>query len=231
MKIGIIGAMEPEVQALIHMLEDVRENSVAKRTFYEGRFHGQDLVVAQCGIGKVNAAISAQIMIDLFQIDLLINTGIAGGLAPELHVGDVVLSTDAVQYDVDVTAFGHPVGKIPEMDVLYFPTLKLNDDILDGLTVPNGNLFTGRIISADLFLADQKKKDALYGHWKAKCVEMEGAAIAHVAYQNDIPCLILRSISDNANGDAGMDYDSFLNLAVENSLAILMQLLPALNND
>ena len=226
--IGIIAAMEEEMEALGDLMESRETVRRAGLDFYRGEMAGQRAVVVCSGIGKVNAAMAAQLMIDLFRAEKLINTGVAGGLDPALCVGDIVLSTDALQYDVDVTAFGYPRGQIPRMEVYAFPT----DETLRKLTVslskellPPETVHQGRIVSGDAFVSEKERKEELFRVFQGSCVEMEGAAIAQVAYKNRIPCLILRSISDNADGSAAGDYDRFKQEAIHRTVKILTALM------
>ncbi|MDO5695483.1 MAG: 5'-methylthioadenosine/adenosylhomocysteine nucleosidase [Eubacteriales bacterium] len=224
MKTGIIGAMAQEVEALTEGMESVTIREIAGRKFYVGRYHGCDVVVVESGIGKVNAAVTAQILIDRFEIRSLINTGIAGALSPRVNIGDVILSTDVAQYDVDVTAFGHAPGQIPGMAMRTWTASDFLREAAAGVQIGGGRIYAGRIITGDRFLADDTEKRHLYQLWQADCVEMEGAAIAQTASMNNIPFLVVRSISDKADGTADMDYDRFCGIASANSLAVINHL-------
>ena len=181
--------------------------------------------------GKVNAAICAQILVDRFGVDLLINTGIAGSLNAAIDIGDIVISKDAVQHDVDASTFGDPVGQVPNMDVLAFPAderlAKLAKEANEEAN-PDIHTFTGRIASGDQFIAESEVKQRITERFGADCVEMEGASIAHAAYLNKIPCVILRAISDKADNSAEMDYPAFEQKAIEHSVRLVQNLLPRL---
>ncbi len=211
-KIGIIGAMELEVEKLIEAMEDKKEIEYAKRTFYEGKLEGTDIVLARCGVGKVNAGVTVQMMVDKFGITEIINTGVAGSLNEKIDIGDIVLATNAVYHDMEAIAFGYERGQVPQMDVFEFPTSKKLVDCAEAACKkvnPDIKVFKGRIASGDQFIADKDTKNNIKKYFDPLCVEMEGAAMAHVAYLNDIGCLIIRAISDKADDSAEMDYPTF----------------------
>ncbi|SEP60528.1 adenosylhomocysteine nucleosidase [Lachnospiraceae bacterium RM5] len=222
--IGIIGAMDEEVNELKSIMTSVKLTSKAKMDFYEGMIDGKDVVVVRSGIGKVNAGICTQILIDLFNVDVVINTGIAGSLNEKIDICDIVLSTDALQHDVEAIAFGYEAGVIPRMDESVF---KADEDLVELAykkcleELPEINVYKGRVLSGDQFISDKEKKDFLVNTFKGYCTEMEGAAIAHCAYLNDVPFLIIRAISDKADGSAHMDYPAFEKLAIKNSVKLM----------
>lgn len=212
MKIGIIGAMESETAHLFEVLEDAEKTSAANLTFYEGKIGKTDTVVVKCGIGKVNAALCAQILIDRFNITHLLNTGIAGSLNNDINIGDLVVSTDAVMHDFDVGPLDYPAGQIPGMDTLAFEAdEKLRTVIADTIrrTVPEIGVYEGRIASGDQFICTAERKEWIRNTFHAECAEMEGAAIAMTAYVNHIPFVILRFISDKADESTAVDYPQF----------------------
>lgn len=222
--LGIIGAMEIEVKELCEMMENPQAQTAAGMTFYEGKIKGKDVVVVRSGIGKVNAGICSQILADRYHVDGIINTGIAGSLRNEINIGDIVLSTTAVQHDMDATGFGYQPGEIPQMGIKEFPT----DDGLRELAIqccqkanPDIQIFTGRIASGDQFISSKEKKNWIHDTFDAYCTEMEGAAIAQAAYLNQIPCLIVRAISDKADDSADMDYNEFEAKAVKQSVRLM----------
>ena len=196
-----------------------------------GILYGKEAVVVRSGIGKVNAAICTQILADHFDVDLVINTGIAGSLDAAIDIGDMVISTDAVQHDMDTSIFGDPIGQVPRMDTFAFPAdaqlvekaVRANQE-----ANPDIHTFTGRIASGDQFISSQEVKERIVTLFGAKCAEMEGAAIAHGAYLNQIPCVIVRAISDKADNSASMDYPAFEKKAIEHSIRLLEKLLPEL---
>ena len=222
--LGIIGAMEIEVNRIKEQMEDVSVTDKAGMSFFEGKWNGNDVVVVRSGIGKVNAAVCAQILVDTVHADAIINTGIAGSLKNEINIGDIVLSTDAIQHDMDAQGFGYAPGVIPQMEVSDFQA----DEKLIELAkkccaevCPDIQVFTGRVVSGDQFISDKKKKEWLSSQFEGLCAEMEGAAIAQAAYLNHVPFLIIRAISDKADDSATMDYPEFEAMAAENSVKLL----------
>lgn len=222
--LGIIGAMEIEVNRIKEQMEDVSVTDKAGMSFFEGKWNGNDVVVVRSGIGKVNAAVCAQILVDTFHADAIINTGIAGSLKNEINIGDIVLSTDAIQHDMDAQGFGYAPSVIPQMEVSDFQA----DEKLIELAkkccaevCPDIQVFTGRVVSGDQFISDKKKKEWLSSQFEGLCAEMEGAAIAQAAYLNHVPFLIIRAISDKADDSATMDYPEFEAMAAENSVKLL----------
>ena len=230
MKLGIIGAMEQEVETLLAQMEDKVAAKKAGSTFYEGKLAGLDAVVVQCGIGKVNAALCVQILCDCYGVTHVVNTGIAGSLCAELDIGDLVISADAMHHDFDCTAFGYPMGKVPGMASVAFPA----DKTLSALAyaaaemVNPGHTKHGRVASGDQFVADKALKDRIIEVTGALCTEMEGAAIAQTAYRNGIPFVIIRAISDKADNSADMDYPTFERIAAHRCAAVTMGLAAAL---
>lgn len=226
--IGIIGAMDEEVAGLKAKMEVEETLDAAAMTFVKGKLMGKDVVVVRSGIGKVNAGICAQILVDRFGVDSLINTGIAGSLDADIDIGDIVISTDAVQHDMDATRFGYELGQIPRLDTFSFPA----DERLVKAAVaaneeanPDIHTFTGRVLSGDRFVADQEVKDALISQYGGKCTEMEGAAIAQAAYLNHVSYVIIRAISDKADNSAVEDYPTFERKAIAHSVNLVCNLL------
>ena len=213
--IGIIGAMDSEVDNLIARMADTAVTEYAGRRFVTGTLAGKDVVVVQSGIGKVAAAITAQMLIDRFGVCALLNTGMAGGLDPRLAVKDLVISTDALQHDFDLTAFGHARGYIGGGGDHTVPTRFMADtDLLHkamdaaAQVLPAGSkAITGSIASGDIFVDDSTLKASLRDNFGAAAAEMEGAAIAQTAVANGIPFIILRTISDLAEHDASVSFD------------------------
>lgn len=230
-KIGIIGAMDEEVASLKKLMDDSETKTVAGMTFYEGTLNGHPAVVVMSGIGKVNAAICTQILADLYQVDAVINTGVAGSLNNEINIGDIVLSVDALQHDMDATGFGYEASVIPRMDTSLF----IADEGLRTLAKsvcqevnPEISVFEGRVVSGDQFISDHGVKTRLVDTFKGDCCEMEGASIAQAAYLNQIPFLIIRAISDKADGSAEMDYSEFEMKAIEHTVHLVTGILKAL---
>ncbi len=229
--IGIIGAMEEEISILKESMKLEEVKNIAGMEFYKGSINDSKLVIVRSGIGKVNAAVCTQLLISTFDVNCIINTGVAGGLADDIDIADVVVSTELVQYDMDATNFGYKPGEIPRMGIVKFPADKeliaKFEDAFNSLDM-DIRLYKGIVASGDRFVADNKIKQEIKNNFNAACVEMEGAAIAHVAYLNHLPCLVIRTISDKANDSAGMDYSSFEKLAISNlsrlSLAMIERL-------
>jgi adenosylhomocysteine nucleosidase len=229
--IGIIGAMEIEVEALKAQLEDATVIKKASMEFNRGILNGKKVVVVRSGIGKVNAGVCTQILVDDFHVEAVINTGIAGSLKNEINIGDIVVSTDAVQHDMDARKFGYPKGQIPQMDVFSFvASTKLREAAVKACERVNPDIavFEGRIVSGDQFVADADVKKILIEDFSASCTEMEGAAIAQAAYLNKIPFVILRAISDKADNSATMDYPTFEQKAAEHCVRLTDEMLKSL---
>ena len=230
-KIGIIGAMDEEVQILKGQMQKVQVRTIASMDFYEGELQGKDTVVVRCGIGKVNAAICTQILADLFQVDAVINTGVAGSLRNEIDIADIVLSTDTMQHDVDATGFGYEVGVIPRMESSVFKADQTMIDLAKEVCsqeISEVGVHTGRIVSGDQFISDSGKKTWLVETFQGYCTEMEGAAIAQAAQLNGLPFLIIRAISDKADHSAEMTYSEFEEIAIKNTVKLLNGLIAKL---
>ena len=197
MTIGIIGAMEEEVAVLKQEMNIEETVDYASMRFCKGTLCGKNVVIVRSGIGKVNAAICAQVLVDRFNVDILINTGIAGSLDAAIDIGDMVISTDLVEHDMDATIFGDPLGQVPRMDTFSFPAAaSLIEKAVAANEEANPDIktFTGRIVSGDQFVSAAEVKEKLVKNFGGKCTEMEGAAIAHAAYLNKISCVIIRAI-------------------------------------
>lgn len=229
--IGIIGAMEEEVSALKEAMEITETVEKASMLFCKGTLCGKDVVVVRSGVGKVNAGICAQILVDVFDVDMLINTGIAGSLDARIDIGDMVISTEAVHHDMDATIFGDPAGQVPRMDTLAFPAdaeLVEKAKAANEKANPEIHTFTGRIASGDQFISSSEVKERIVNQFHALCTEMEGAGIAHAAYLNKVSYVIIRAISDKADNSATMDYPEFEKQAIVHSVRLVKELLASL---
>ena len=229
--LGIIGAMTQEVANLKEQMEEVTIQTRAGMDFYQGKLCGKDVVVVRSGIGKVNAAVCSQILADQYQVDGIINTGIAGSLKNEINIGDIVLSKDTLQHDMDATGFGYPAGQIPQMEASVFQgDVKLIEAAKRCCekVIPEVGVHVGRVVSGDQFISDKAKKEWLVQTFQGYCTEMEGAAIAQTAYLNQIPFLIIRAISDKADDSAEMDYEEFEAKAIEHSVKLVTAMVEAL---
>ncbi len=229
--IGIIGAMEEEVELLKEKMTDTVIIEKAGMKFVKGTLKGQTAVVVRSGIGKVNAGICTQILADEFQVGAVINTGIAGSLKAEINIGDIVLSTDTMQHDVDAREFGYPLGQIPRMETLTFladeKLRKVAKEVCEEVN-PDIQVFEGRVASGDQFVADKETKEKIIENTQAYCTEMEGAAIGQAAYLNKIPYLVIRAISDKADDSAYVDYPTFERQAIRHTVNLVSSMMERL---
>lgn len=227
MKFGIIGAMEVEVKQLVKQLDEAQVTEIARMRFHEGTLVGVPCVVVQCGVGKVNAALCAQILALRFEVTHIVNTGVAGSLNNRLDIGDIVVSTDAVHHDMDATNFGYDPGEVPGMDIQAFPAdADLQQAALAAAEAAHfqGTMVRGRVASGDQFVRDPAVKEHIKQVFGADCCEMEGASIAQASWLNGIPFVILRAISDKADGSDALSYPVFERRAACDCAAIAYQL-------
>ena len=227
MKIGIIGAMDSEVTMLQEALADAQICEYAGMRFCAGKLQGTDTVVVKCGIGKVNAAMCVQLLKDRFDVTHIINTGVAGALSPELDIGDIVISEEAVQHDFDLSPIGFRQAEIPPFGLIAFPADKAMQDIARKAVQDTDlgiSVLTGRICSGDQFIAGNAQKQSITSRFGGLCAEMEGAAIAQACFANDLPFVILRAISDRADDSGGMSFSEFEAQAAKNCAAIVLRM-------
>lgn len=230
-RIGIIGAMELEVEQLKSQMTIERIVQKASMEFFTGTLNGVDVVIVRSGIGKVNAALCVQILADIFQVTHVINTGVAGSLNASLDIGDILVSRDALHHDMDVTIFGYKPGEVPQMG---FREFKANAAMIDTAVAsckevnPDINVRIGRVVSGDQFISSKEVKQHLIETFAGDCAEMEGASIAHGAYLNNIPFVIIRAISDKADDSAEMDYPSFEKAAAAHSARLVAHMITLL---
>ena len=223
--IGIIGAMDGEVAAIISRLEGAEVAEISGIKFYTGDLYGKRVTVAKCGIGKVFAAICTEAMILNFSPKLIVNTGVGGALDKSLRPLDIVFATSLVQHDMDTSALGDPRGMVSGINRVYFDTDTHAIEVLsECASVLGVNFITGTVASGDKFIAEAADKARISSEFGAVACEMEGAAVAHVAFVNGTPCAVVRAISDSADGDAGMDYMTFLPKATEISTSLTLGL-------
>lgn len=226
-KIGVIGAMKEEIEQFLPHMEQVQLTEKAKVQFREGLFRGKPVVLCKSGVGKVNAAVTTQVLIDTYGVDAIIFTGVAGAVDPGLNVGDIVVSSESMQHDMDVTALGFPLGTIPYEETSLFAS----DESLRQLAVQasselfGGRVKVGRVLSGDQFIASRDTVSRLYSELQGACTEMEGAAVAQVCVMNGIPHVIIRSMSDKADGSAHVNFAEFTVQASENSYRIVEHML------
>ena len=223
----IFNLMDEEVEQIVAVMDIKKEETKACMTFKAGILAGKDVVIVRSGIGKVNAAVCTQILVDDFGVDYVINTGIAGSLKAEIDIADIVISSDVLHHDMDATGFGYPLGQIPRMDTLSF---KADDRLIElakescAKAVTSVGVHVGRVVSGDQFISDKAVKERISSEFAGYCTEMEGAAIAQAAYLNKVPFVILRAISDKADDSATMDYPTFEKQAIANSVLLLKEL-------
>lgn len=222
--LGVIGAMEEEVEILKDKMDIKETVEVAGMEFYRGTLENKNIVLVRSGVGKVNMATCTQILADKFNVTAVINSGVAGTLDPELNQGDIVISTDAVQHDFDTTVFGDPLGEISRLGITFF---EANNNMIEiakkaSENVSGIHIKEGRVASGDQFVAGGAIADRIKENFgQVSAVEMEGASMAQVAYLNNIPFVILRSISDKADGGADLSYEEFLPIAAKNASALV----------
>ncbi|WP_121611636.1 5'-methylthioadenosine/S-adenosylhomocysteine nucleosidase [Mesobacillus foraminis] len=226
MRIAIIGAMEEEVTLLRNKIENGEQQTVAGFEFITGILEGTEVVLLRSGIGKVNAAMSTTVLLERFSPDYIINTGSAGGLNPELSVGDVVISSEVRHHDVDVTAFGYEYGQVPQLPPAFEADAKLIQIAEDSAGEIEGiQTVKGLITTGDSFMSDPDRVEFIKTKFNnLQAVEMEAAAIAQVAYQFGIPFVIIRSLSDIAGKESNVSFDQFLETAAINSATLVMKI-------
>lgn len=224
--IGLIGAMDEEIKLLLEQLQDMKSVTKAGTTYYTGLISDKPVVVCKSGVGKVNAAVTSQILIDTFRVRCVLFTGVAGAVHEDLNIGDIVVSSECMQHDMDVTALGYPKGNIPYQEVSVFSAdeklILLAEKATMSLRVRH---LTGRVLSGDQFIASKAKVTELREEMDGVCAEMEGAAVAQACWMNGIPFVIIRSMSDRADGSAPGNYEEFTVEAARRSHAILEYML------
>lgn len=228
-RIGIIGAMNEEVELIKEKLEEREDRVIAGCEFHQGKINGTEIILLKSGIGKVNAAVGTTLLIQLFRPDQIINTGSAGGFHEKLKVGDIVISTQVRYNDVDATVFGYEFGQVPLMPAYYVPDQHLVAVAKKAAEKVGINAVTGLIVSGDSFMSDHKRVEELKTRFdNPYCAEMEAGAIAQVCHQFTVPFVIIRSLSDIAGSDAKISYDQFLETASVNSAKQVLLMVDAL---
>ncbi|KOP64071.1 nucleosidase [Bacillus sp. FJAT-18019] len=209
--IGLIGAMDEEVELLLAQLENRDTTVKAGVTYAAGTIHGKRVVVCKSGVGKVNAAVTTQILIDSFGVSKVLFTGVAGALHPELNIGDIVISSSCMQHDMDVTPLGFARGMIPYQEVSDFPADKDLIELAEEACKKQaaGHFIIGKVLSGDQFIASRETVQTLYEDLGGVCAEMEGSAVAQVCYMNSVPYVVIRSMSDKADGSAHVNFPEF----------------------
>ena len=227
-KIAIMGAMPEEVEPIVAKLDNLRETVYGANTYYEGNYKGQEVVVAYSKIGKVFATLTATMLIEKFGCDTLLFSGVAGAISDELKIGDLIIADGLCQHDLDITAFGHPFGFVPEGEVCIPTDVNLRNIAKSvaaskGLTLKEGVIATG-----DQFVANAERKDWIGSEFKADALEMEGASVAVVCSALDVPFFILRAISDSADMDASFNFDEFLESSAKISADFILSMVEAI---
>ncbi len=231
MKIGIIGAMEVEVATLKNQMNIKNVVTKASMEFNEGTIGNTEVVIVRSGVAKVNAGICVQILVDMFNVTHVINTGVAGSLDARINIGDIVLSTDACYHDVDATVFGYKKGEVPQLGIHAFPAdASLREAAKNAISkaAPDLGVFEGRVCSGDQFISSPDVKKAIIDEQGGMCTEMEGAAIAQACYLNKIPFVIIRAISDKADGSDIVDYPVFEEKAARDCAALVKEMISSL---
>lgn len=228
-KIGIIGAMDSEVAGLKSRIENAMTQTLAGNEYVSGALEGIDVVVVKCGIGKVNAAVCAQVLCDVYNVTHVINTGVAGSLDVQIDICDIVVATEAVEHDLDVTPLGYKPGEHPDFKLVAFKADEhLREAVLEAAAevTPDIHAWPGRVCTGDQFIGSGAAKERIISTFGGACCEMEGAAIAHVCWLNKVPFVIVRAISDKADDSGSMSYQDFEIKAAGNSTKIVLAALP-----
>ncbi len=224
-KIAIMGAMEEEIEPLLEYFTDIKVTEFANNKYYEVKYNDLDIVVAYSKIGKVFSTLTATTMIEKFGCDTLLFSGVAGGINPKLKIGDLIVANKLCQHDLDITAFGHPHGFVPGGDVFVKTDERLKDIALEVASENNIKIIEGIIATGDQFVANEERKSFIENTFNADALEMEGSSVAVVCDALNVPCLILRAISDTADMDAGFNFDEFLESSAKNSANFLIKII------
>lgn len=227
-KLAIMGAMEEEIEPLLAYFDDVKVTEFAKNSYYEVSYKGIEIVIAYSKIGKVFASLTASTMIEKFGCEVLLFSGVAGAINPTLKIGDLIVANSLCQHDLDITAFGHPNGFVPGGEVFVETSKELRQIAFDTAHENGISVIEGIIATGDQFVHSNERKEFIETTFKADALEMEGASVAVVCNALDVPCLILRAISDSADMDAGFDFDEFLKLSAKNSANYLLKIVDKL---
>jgi len=228
-KLAIMGAMEEEIIPLLEKFTDIKKNDFANNIYYEAKFGKLDVVIAYSKIGKVFSTLTAATMIEKFGCDTLLFSGVAGGINPDLKIGDLIVASKLSQHDLDITAFGHPHGYVPGGEVYVKTDEALKNIALEVAKENNTKIIEGIIATGDQFVCDEKRKAFIQTTFNADALEMEGASVAVVCDALDVPCLILRAISDTADMDAEFNFDKFLETSAKNSADFLIKIIEKIN--
>ncbi len=223
-KIAIMGAMAEEIEPLLEKVENIKKNRYAKNIYYEATYRGKDIVIAYSKIGKVFASLTATILIEKFGCDKLLFSGVAGAINPELKIGDLIIASHLCQHDLDITAFGHPLGYVPEGEVC-IPTDRRLREIAKEIAERRGvELREGIIATGDQFISNRDRKAFISSTFNADALEMEGGSVAVICDALEVPFFILRAISDSADGSADIDFDKFLESSAKISADFILDM-------
>lgn len=223
-KYGIITAMQEEMQAIKNIMTEINEQKIYELNFIKGKINNIQVILVEAGVGKVNSARTTQILIDNFEVEAIINVGSAGSANDELNIGDIVIGNKLVQHDFDITAFGHPKGFISNVGEYVESDSKLIEKMEQTISELHNNDFKikiGTIASGDIFCTEPKMKEKIRNKFNAEAIEMEGAAIAQVCKLDNVPFIIIRSISDSPNGNNNITFDQFLEKASKRCAEII----------
>jgi adenosylhomocysteine/aminodeoxyfutalosine nucleosidase len=229
MKIAIMGAMPEEIEPLVEKLENVSSMIYAENTYYEGIYDGKEVVVAYSKIGKVFAALTATLLIEKFGCDRLLFSGVAGAISDDLKIGDLIIAEGLCQHDLDITAFGHPFGYVPEGEICIATDTGLRQVAKEVARKKGLSLKEGIIATGDQFVADPERKDWIGKTFNADALEMEGASVAVVCHALKVPFFILRAISDSADMDASFNFDTFLESSAKVSADFILSMVEEIN--
>ncbi len=226
---GIIAAMDVELEKLKASMENIKTETIGGTEFLTATLWGQDIVAAVSGVGKVNAAMCTQTMILKYSPEFIINSGVAGGLHKSLKICDIVVADSVIQHDMDTSPLGDPVGFISGIDIINIPCSKQIATLLKKAAEDNNiHAICGTIASGDQFINSSEKKKFLVDSFNAVACEMEGGAIGHVCYKNNVPFCVIRSISDGADDSSHLSYPEFVKLAADNLEAVLKSFVASL---
>jgi len=232
MKIAIMGAMEEEIENLINQFgEEITQEEYGRNTFYLVKYENIELIITNSGIGKVFSTITATTLIEKYGCEMLLFTGVAGGIKEGLKVGDLVVANKLCQHDLDITAFGHPYGYVPGLDIFIEPTKDLIELVKEVSKKNNINIIEGTIATGDQFVHSTERREFVIKEFDASALEMEGASVAVVCDTYKIPFLILRSISDTASEEANVDFNEFLKMSAKRSANLILNLVQEIQKE
>ncbi len=224
MKIAILGAMPEEIEPLLEKVEDIVRVDYANNTYYKATYKGIEIVIAYSKIGSAFSTLTATILLEKFGCDKLLFSGVAGAINEELEIGDLIYATKLCKHDLDITAFGHPHGFVPEGKVFIYPNEELTEIAKEVANSKDIELKGGVIATGDQFIHDNTKKEWIKETFNADAIEMEGYSVALVCDALNVPFFILRAISDSANSDASFDFDEFLEKSAKVSADFILEM-------